>query len=863
MKSNAFGVGETYRGFIKEGVDAHDIFVASEDGKFVHQAFCYDKTKEQPSVLVSKEDFEERAFSAAKYDGSVFEYKKREINVDSLNGLLPESSPYKVKQEDLGNADGQDRIEELREILEKVFFYTQGQSEQTTYRYDGVDIPVRDFVWLITNDYTSEAPKAIVEKALAELQQKPAPTGTFTLQLFESKSSSGKVQNLISGSTKDPGIERKSLEIGTTAFFEGGSKSQTLTSSKEKALIKDKVTFTNLPSGYFELYSWIVRQSDGKLVEDSIKTTKFSSLDFHVGGEISKTVDLPIPATEIAKQFAEKRSKNEKYVVYEALFRSGEILTSTSEVPDVRKALAVHFSRYSSFQAVEVKYQPGSDITSKASVGADGQKEAVVAPNSKISISDKFTANNIPIDQPYQNFPSTSSYRVTTSVVEHAGTANVGNPVAEKIQEFTINNPNNGTVPYVSDVLISEGKEFVSFSFETGDISIPNEKLNTGKHVFTVFQKIEKSVGYQQWETVAEHANLEDENQTVRVTVGPEVQTKATFPKETSSNPKVLTINEGTQEAVVADMLQLQYFEKGKTYRAVAELVDSFTGKTVLATGISEPITITEDLQTAIVSIPLTKEAINKIAVNASSHYTVLERIYETDQIIDGKLKENAPIVAEHTQLDAHSQMVTIARAMPVAPKPSISTVAQVDGEKSVELDGVKPVGVVDTVKWENLPVGHYVAEATYVVDGKDESKLVVGSKSFEVTAEDAAKGSVDVALTIPESALTADGKPVKFTVLERVFKADIAGEKTGDAVAEHVDKKSVEQTVTVTVKKPVAPKPSISTVAQVDGEKVVELDGVKPVGVVDTVKWENLPVGHYVAEATYVVDGKDESKLV
>ncbi|WP_366496774.1 VaFE repeat-containing surface-anchored protein [Arcanobacterium phocae] len=499
-------------------------------------------------------------------------------------------------------------------------------------------------------------------------------------------------------------------------------------------------------------------------------------------------------------------------------------------------------------------------MTSKASVGADGQKEAVVAPNSKISISDKFTANNIPIDQPYQNFPSTSSYRVTTSVVEHAGTANVGNPVAEKIQEFTINNPNNGTVPYVSDVLISEGKEFVSFSFETGDISIPNEKLNTGKHVFTVFQKIEKSVGYQQWETVAEHANLEDENQTVRVTVGPEVQTKATFPKETSSNPKVLTINEGTQEAVVADMLQLQYFEKGKTYRAVAELVDSFTGKTVLATGISEPITITEDLQTAIVSIPLTKEAINKIAVNASSHYTVLERIYETDQIIDGKLKENAPIVAEHTQLDAHSQMVTIARAMPVAPKPSISTVAQVDGEKSVELDGVKPVGVVDTVKWENLPVGHYVAEATYVVDGKDESKLVVGSKSFEVTAEDAAKGSVDVALTIPESALTADGKPVKFTVLERVFKADIAGEKTGDAVAEHVDKKSVEQTVTVTVKKPVAPKPSISTVATVDGEKVVELDGVKPVEVVDTIKWENLPAGQYVAEATYVVNGGDES---
>nr|WP_253282376.1 SpaA isopeptide-forming pilin-related protein [Arcanobacterium phocae] len=150
----------------------------------------------------------------------------------------------------------------------------------------------------------------------------------------------------------------------------------------------------------------------------------------------------------------------------------------------------------------------------------------------------------------------------------------------------------------------------------------------------------------------------------------------------------------------------------------------------------------------------------------------------------------------------------------PVAPKPSISTVATVDGEKVVELDGVKPVEVVDTIKWENLPAGQYVAEATYVVNGGDES-VVAGEQKFVVTKDQAAFGEavVPVIVTIPESALTTDGKPVKFTVLERVFKADDAGEKTGKAVAEHVDKDSVEQTVTVTVKKPVAPKPSTVTV--------------------------------------------------
>ncbi|WP_436231431.1 VaFE repeat-containing surface-anchored protein [Arcanobacterium phocae] len=216
--------------------------------------------------------------------------------------------------------------------------------------------------------------------------------------------------------------------------------------------------------------------------------------------------------------------------------------------------------------------------------------------------------------------------------------------------------------------------------------------------------------------------------------------------------------------------------------------------------------------------------------------------------MLNGKPKPNAKVVAEHAQLDAYSQMVTIARPLPV-PAPSISTVAKVNGEKAVELDGVKAVEVVDTIEWKNLPAGSYVAEATYVVDGKDESKLVVGSKSFEVTAKDAAQGSVDVALTIPESALSADGKPVKFTVLERVFKADIAGEKTGDVVAEHVDKDSEDQTVTVTVKRPVTPAPSTVTV---NFSKVIAGQGDELKGAaLKIVKGDKADGSHVVAEWT------------
>ncbi|QRV02116.1 Cys-Gln thioester bond-forming surface protein [Arcanobacterium phocisimile] len=208
-------------------------------------------------------------------------------------------------------------------------------------------------------------------------------------------------------------------------------------------------------------------------------------------------------------------------------------------------------------------------------------------------------------------------------------------------------------------------------------------------------------------------------------------------------------------------------------------------------------------------------------------------------------------------------QMVDKKQEEPSLPK--ISTEATIDGEKEKTLSQAKSVEVVDTIAWKDLPAGKYVAEATYVVNNAGQESVVVGEQKFVVTKDQAAFGeaTVPVILTIPESALTADGQPVKFTVLERVFKADDAGKKTGDAVAEHVEKDSDDQTVTVTVKKPVAPKPSISTVATVNGEKSVELDGVKPVEVVDTIAWKDLPAGKYVAEATYVVNNAGQESVV
>ncbi|WP_342343091.1 thioester-forming surface-anchored protein [Corynebacterium diphtheriae] len=283
---------------------------------------------------------------------------------------------------------------------------------------------------------------------------------------------------------------------------------------------------------------------------------------------------------------------------------------------------------------------------------------------------------------------------------------------------------------------------------------------------------------------------------------------------------------------------------------------------------------------------------IKSFDVTADGRYTVFERVYslsdrqaetlkslhllddgykllpsdEVELYIKNSLSITDEPVAKHEQPGHKTQTVSVTvKPKDVAPEvkdPSVGTVADIDGKKSVVLDEARPVTVTDTIKWKDLPAGDYVAKASYVVGHSDaEVKEVVGRVGFSV-ASGVSEGSVKVQLTIPASALVADGKPVDFTVFERVFKADFVGDPVGDPVVEHVDKDSVDQTVSVTVKpKDVAPEvkdPSVGTVADIDGKKSVVLDEARPVTVTDTIKWKDLPAGDYVAKASYVVGHSD-----
>ncbi|MHC9975041.1 VaFE repeat-containing surface-anchored protein [Corynebacterium diphtheriae] len=244
---------------------------------------------------------------------------------------------------------------------------------------------------------------------------------------------------------------------------------------------------------------------------------------------------------------------------------------------------------------------------------------------------------------------------------------------------------------------------------------------------------------------------------------------------------------------------------------------------------------------------------IKSFDVTADGRYTVFERVYslsdrqaetlkslhllddgykllpsdEVELYIKNSLSITDEPVAKHEQPGHKTQTVSVTvKPKDVAPEvkdPSVGTVADIDGKKSVVLDEARPVTVTDTIKWKDLPAGDYVAKASYVVGHSDaEVKEVVGRVGFSV-ASGVSEGSVKVQLTIPASALVADGKPVDFTVFERVFKADFVGDPVGDPVVEHVDKDSVDQTVSVTVKPKDVTPPDVPENPDVPGTPDVE----------------------------------------
>ncbi len=294
----------------------------------------------------------------------------------------------------------------------------------------------------------------------------------------------------------------------------------------------------------------------------------------------------------------------------------------------------------------------------------------------------------------------------------------------------------------------------VNFKTElsSGVIEVPIEvdaDLNSGKTI-VLFEEI--LIGD---EVVAEHKDIYDEAQTVRVT---EVKTKAQ-----AENGQPYIHEEGIQ--VITDIVEYENLIEGKTHTVRATLSDE-NGK------------LLRDEKGNIVS-----EELDFVPEKSSGEVTV--RIMVNSDLIEGnkvvvfeEIMEDDEIVAVHKDIRAKSQTLL---------KVTLSSIATVNGKKSSVAN--EETKLTDIVKYDGLEAGRKYLIETQIV--KVDDQQIVKSEKTNFIAN-GTSSQTEVSTTIDTSEL-ADAELV---VYETIYAYDDDG--VAFKIAEHKDLKDATQTVKI-----------------------------------------------------------------
>ncbi len=302
-----------------------------------------------------------------------------------------------------------------------------------------------------------------------------------------------------------------------------------------------------------------------------------------------------------------------------------------------------------------------------------------------------------------------------------------------------------------------EGIAVVEFTFDSKTIKTDTE--------IVVFESL-----YDGCKELALHADLEDENQTVRVKV-PDIGTSA----DVDGKKEIYA----TESITLTDRVSYKNLTPGKEYAIKGVLMDKATGEPLLING--------EEVHAETVFTPDTSEGeaiveftFDSRAVHEDTKIVVFETLY----------REGVEIAA-HADLGDENQTVAVKI-------PKICTNASIDGKK----DGVASgnVTLTDIVTYENLTPGKEYTVKGILMDKATGKPFLVNGE--EVHAEtvftpDAPEGEVIVEFTFDGTAIKTDTEIVVFETLYR----------EGVEIAVHADLEDGNQTVTVT---PVPDKPDI-----------------------------------------------------
>lgn len=285
-------------------------------------------------------------------------------------------------------------------------------------------------------------------------------------------------------------------------------------------------------------------------------------------------------------------------VVFETLYADGN-------------KLAVHADIEDSDQTVTVKIP---EIRTHAE--ADSKKE--VTAEEKITIIDTVSYSNLTIGKEY----------TLKGVLMNKAT---GKPfeVDEK--------PVNSKVTFTAEKM--DGSIEVVFIFDGLSVKTDTEVV--------VFESL-----YHNGIELAAHADIEDENQTVRIRL-PKIRTKANI-----EGKKEITTD---KPVIITDIVSFDDLTIGKEYKLVGVLMDKATGKPFTVDGkeITAEIIFTAEKENGEIKVEFTFDG--KV-ITKDTELVVFETLY---------CGENA--IAVHTDINDTDQTVTI-RPVPVIPPPTINT---------------------------------------------------------------------------------------------------------------------------------------------------------------------------------------------
>ena len=320
--------------------------------------------------------------------------------------------------------------------------------------------------------------------------------------------------------------------------------------------------------------------------------------------------------------------------------------------------------------------------------------------------------------------------------------------------------------------------------------------------------------------TVAAHYDINDESQSVHI---PEIGTTAIF--------GVTNMHEGAPmtNAVIEDTVEYHNLLAGKQYKLVGVLMNKATGKPVVDAKGNE---VTAEKM-------FTASSVNgSVAISFNFDST---KLAGTETVVFETLYRNNVEMAEHKDINDENQTVRF---------PWIGTKANyldTDIQEGLAADNAV---ITDHVEYKLLTAGsEYVM--TGVLMDKDSGAAVLDKNGNPVTAQtkftpSASNGTVDVVFKFDASMLA--GHTV--TVFEALKHNDIE-------VAVHRDINDVEQSVKF---------PKIGTVLTNSETGLDEVKADEKYVLTDTVKYENLTIGHEYTVTAVLVDketGKNIGKEV